>query len=255
MKVLIVDDERIVLATETSAIKRVLPDAKIESFQKATDAIEYAKMNIVDIAFLDINIRDISGLELAKELQKCNPKINIIFCTGYTEYSLDAHDLYCSAYLMKPLSDEKILKALEKLRYPTSGKIERFKVCCFGNFEVLIDGVPIRFRNQKTKELFAFLVDRHGATVSTKEIMVALYEDNNKESYIRNLRADLKNTLETLGVSEILVHSGGKVGVNVKKIDCDYYDYLDGQKELFRGEYMSQYSFAEQTLGGLLNTK
>lgn len=223
MKILIVDDERIVLATETAAIKRLLPNAKVESFQKSMEAIEYAKNNTIDIAFLDINIRDIGGLELAKQLQKYNPIINIIFCTGYTEYSLDALELYCSAYLVKPLSDEKIQKALEKLRYPISDKIERLKVRCFGNFEVLIDEKPIRFRNQKTKELFAFLVDRYGATVSTKEIMVALYEVDNKESFIRNLRADLKNTFESLGISEILVNSGGKVGVNVKKLDCDYF--------------------------------
>lgn len=223
MKILIVDDERIVLATETAAIKRLLPNAKVESFQKSMEAIEYAKNNTIDIAFLDINIRDIGGLELAKQLQKYNPIINIIFCTGYTEYSLDALELYCSAYLVKPLSDEKIQKVLEKLRYPISDKIERLKVRCFGNFEVLIDEKPIRFRNQKTKELFAFLVDRYGATVSTKEIMVALYEVDNKESFIRNLRADLKNTFESLGISEILVNSGGKVGVNVKKLDCDYF--------------------------------
>lgn len=223
MKILIVDDEQIVLATETAAIKRLLPNAKVESFQKSMEAIEYAKNNTIDIAFLDINIRDIGGLELAKQLQKYNPIINIIFCTGYTEYSLDALELYCSAYLVKPLSDEKIQKALEKLRYPISDKIERLKVRCFGNFEVLIDEKPIRFRNQKTKELFAFLVDRYGATVSTKEIMVALYEVDNKESFIRNLRADLKNTFESLGISEILVNSGGKVGVNVKKLDCDYF--------------------------------
>lgn len=253
MNVVVVDDERLVLTAETSAIKRVLPDADVQSFQKSRDAVQYAKDNKIDIAFLDINIKGVTGLQLAEKLQAYNPNINIIFCTGYSEYSLEAHDLYCSAYLMKPVTDEKLIKALENLRHPLSKKLKGLRVQCFGNFEVYMNGEPIKFKNKKTKELFAYLIDRHGATASTKEIMTALYEENDKESYIRNLRADLNHTFDELGLSKALVHSGGDVGVNIEKIDCDYYDYLDGNKSLFRGEYMSQYSFVEKTLGWLMS--
>ena len=255
MNVIVVDDERIVLSAETAAVKRGLPDAEVYSFQKANEAISLAEEITVDIAFLDINIKGVTGIELAKKLQKFNPKINIVFCTGYSEYSLDAHELYCSAYLMKPITDEKLKKALENLRYPVSEKIKGLKVKCFGNFEAYIDGTPIKFKHKKTKELFAYLIDRCGATISTKEMMTVLYEDASKESYIRNLRSDLYNTFEQLSISEALIRSGGDIGVNVKIIDCDYYDYLDGNKALFHGEYMSQYSFTEETLGWLINNK
>lgn len=254
MNVLVVDDERIVLNAETMAIKRALPEANVYSFQKASEAEDFVKDNSVDIAFLDINIKGITGIKLAEKLQENYPKINIIFCTGYAEYSLEAHDLYCSAYLMKPITDEKITKALENLRHPLSKKIEGLRVRCFGNFEVDNYGEPIKFKYKKTKELFAYLIDRRGATVSTKEMMVILYENDagNKESYIRNLRSDLKNTFENLGFSDALVRRGGDMGLNMEKIECDYYEYLDGHKELFRGEYMTQYSFAEYTLGILM---
>lgn len=251
MNVLVADDERIVLSAEVSAIKRVLPDANVFSFQKATEAADFAKDKSIDIAFLDININGLTGLKLAEKLKYYNPKVNIIFCTGYSEYSLEAHDLFCSAYLMKPVTDEKLKKALANLRYPLSTKIEGFRVQCFGNFEVYKDGVPIKFKHKMTKELFAYLIDRRGATVSTKEMATVFYEDDNKESNIRNLRADLNNTFEQLGLSNALLRSGGDVGVNAKIIDCDYYDYLNGRKDLFRGEYMSQYSFSEETLGWL----
>lgn len=254
MNVIVVDDERIILEAQTIAIKRALSRANVVAFQKAKEAIEYAEGNLVDIAFLDINIKGITGLQLAKKLQEYNPRINIIFCTGYSEYSLEAHDLYCSAYLMKPITDEKLKTALSKLRYPVTDKIEGFKVKCFGNFEAFANDKPISFKNKKTKELLAFLIDRRGATVSTEDIMIALYEDSGKESYIRNLRAELRTTLESLGLGEVLVRSGRNIGINAEKIDCDYYDYLDGQKELFHGEYMSQYSFAEETMGRLINS-
>ena len=255
MNVIVVDDERIVLSAETVVVKRALPDAEVYSFQKVNDVLEFAEKNSVSIAFLDINIKGITGVQLAQKLQEYNPKINIIFCTGYSEYSLDAHDLYCSAYLMKPINDEKLKKALDNLRYPLPEMTKDLRVKCFGNFEVYKDGVPVKFKHKRTKELFAYLIDRYGATVSTKEMAAALYEDTNKESNIRNLRSDLNNTFEHLGISDLLVHSGGDVGVNVEKIDCDYYDYLDGKKELFHGEYMSQYSFAEGKIAWLMNEK
>lgn len=255
MNVIVVDDERIVLAAETAAVKRGLPDADVYSFQKANEAITFAEETKIDIAFLDINIKGITGIELAKKLQKTNPKINVVFCTGYSEYSLDAHELYCSAYLMKPITDEKLNKALDNLRYPVSRKIKGLKVKCFGNFEAYIDGSPIKFKHKKTKELFAYLIDRCGATVSTKEMMTVLYEEGSKESYVRNLRSDLNNTFVSLSIGDVLVRNGGDIGVNEKIIDCDYYDYLDGNKSLFHGEYMSQYSFTEETLGWLLNNQ
>lgn len=251
MNVIVVDDERLVLNAEVSAINRVIPEAKVRAFQKYRDALEYAEESHIDIAFLDINIKGITGLQLAKDLKEINPKVNIIFCTGYSEYSLEAHDLYCSAYLMKPVTDEKLLKALDNLRYPMSKKIEGLRVVCFGNFEVYKDGVPVKFHHKKTKELFAYIIDRHGATVSTREMMSVLY-DTDKESYIRNLRSDLQKTFEKLGFGEALTRNGGNIGVNVDKIDCDYYSYLDGNKTLFHGEYMTQYSFAEATHGWLL---
>lgn len=255
MNVIVVDDERLILDAETSSVKRALPNAVVSSFQTVKDAIDYAQNNKIDIAFLDINIKGVTGLELAKKLQEFNPRLNVIFCTGYSEYSLEALDLYCSAYLLKPVTEEKIRKALRNLRYPITNKINGFKVRCFGNFEVYKDDVPIKFKNRKTKELFAYLIDRKGSTVSTKDIMVALYEDDNKESYIRNLRADLNNTLESLSLSNVLIKNGSNIGINTELIDCDYYDYLAGKKELFNGEYMSQFDFAEATLSWLENNE
>lgn len=252
MKIVVVDDERIVLAAENSAIKRVIPEADVYCFQSYKEANEFAENNKVDIAFLDINIKGVSGIELAKKMQTYNSKVNIIFCTGYSEYSLDALELYCSAYLMKPITDDKLKKALENLRYPLSKKIDGLFVQCFGNFEVYKDGAPVKFKHKKTKELFAYLIDRRGATVSTKEMTTALYEDDERESYVRNLRADLNNTFDMLGLSEVLTRSGGDIGVNMEIIECDYFNYLHGDKQLFLGEYMSQYSFAEKTFGWLM---
>lgn len=251
MNIIVVDDERIILETETLAIKRVIQNATINSFLVASEAIDYATSNKVDIAFIDINMRGITGLELAKTLQNTNAKINIIFCTGYSEYSLDAHEIFCSAYLMKPITDEKIKRAVDNLRHPIAQK-EGLVAKCFGNFEIFYEGTPIKFKQKKTKELLAYLIDRNGATVSTKEIITVLYEEDGRDSFIRNLRSDLASTFKNLGIQDAIVKDGNNIGVNPKKITCDYYEYLNGNKNLFKGEYMSQYSFSENTLGWLI---
>lgn len=252
MRIIVVDDERIILQMEASMVQNLLPEAQVEMFSDVEECLEYASNNYIDIAFLDINLEAGNGLELAKQLQKSYPKINIIFCTGYSEYSLDALELYCSAYLMKPISEDGLKNALLKLRYPVSEKIENFCVNCFGNFEILYKNKPVRFKYAKTKEMFAYLIDRKGAVLSVKEIMSAISEADYKESYFRNMKADLINTFRLLGIEQALVQDKGKIGINREKINCDYFDYLNGDKGKFHGEYMSQYSFGEATLANMI---
>lgn len=121
---------------------------------------------------------------------------------------------------------------------------------CFGNFNVLCDSETVAFKYKKTRELLAYLTDRNGVDVTTREIMAAIFEDN-KSSYFGNIRLDLLDTFKALGVPEVIAYSYGRMRVERDKVSCDYFDYLDGKNNLFHGEYMSQYSFAEITCGAL----
>lgn len=248
MNVVVVDDEKIIMEMEADMVKSLLPNATVEMFTNMESTLDYARDGRIDIAFLDINLEAGNGIELAKKLQEYNPEMNIIFCTGYSEYSLDALNLYCSGYLMKPITEESLRQALKKLRYPVSEKVPHLYVKCFGNFEALYEDKPIKFKYGKTKEMLAYMIDRGGAVVSIKEIMAAIFEDDSKESYVRNIKADLINTFQLLGIEQVLQQERGKIGVRKELISCDYYDYLDGKKEKFHGEYMSQFSFGEATL-------
>ena len=250
MNVLLVDDELPALRELADAVSAVLPDAAIHRFSKASEAMEHAETTRVDIAFLDINMRFIDGITMAKKLLEIYPACNIIFCTGYTEYALDAFDTYCSGYLLKPISPEKIRTALEHLRHPLPAQKHRVELRCFGNFDVLCDGKPVAFKYKKTRELLAYLTDRNGTEATTREIMAAIFEEN-KASYFSNIRLDLLDTLEALGVSEVVRSAYGRMRIVREQVDCDYYDYLAGKNAAFRGEYMTQYSFAEATCAAL----
>jgi two-component SAPR family response regulator len=151
---------------------------------------------------------------------------------------------------MKPITPEKIKHELENLRRPIFEK-KRLKVQAFGNFEVYIDGKPLAFKYRRTKELFAYLIDRVGAMCTVGEIIGILFEDEGgREDYFQKLRRDLLSTLEDVGCASVIAHKRGMLGVVVTELQCDYYDYLNKKKDLatvYFGEYMSQYSFAEYT--------
>jgi two-component SAPR family response regulator len=131
-------------------------------------------------------------------------------------------------------------------------------VKCFGNFEVYAQGKPMTFKRSKTKELFAFLVDRNGAGVTVAEIGVMLWENNEdqkNQNYIHQLFRDLRQSLEAVGAEEVFERNRYFYSVNPLKIDCDYYTYLKTGRPEFLGEYMSQYSWAEGTCGLLWKRK
>ena len=118
MKIIAVDDEKIALDALSSAIRAVVAEDEVISFRYPEDAVEYVKDNPCDIAFLDIEMAGMSGVELAEELKKYNSEINIVFCTGYGNYRDKAFELHASGYLMKPITPEKVKRELENLRRP-----------------------------------------------------------------------------------------------------------------------------------------
>lgn len=116
--VIMVDDEKIILNGGIPILKSVLKDANIESFTKPSEAIEYAKHNKVDLAFLDIEMGKTSGLDVCRELLECNPKTNVIYLTAYADYALDAWNTGASGFMTKPLTADGVKEQLKKLRYP-----------------------------------------------------------------------------------------------------------------------------------------
>ena len=123
--VIIVDDEKIILKGGIPIIKSVIPNAEVTGFTKPSDAVQYAKENKVDLAFLDIEMGMTSGLDVCQDLLDCNPKTNVIYLTAYMEYSFDAWKTGASGFMLKPLTADGISEQLSRLRYPfLLGEIE-----------------------------------------------------------------------------------------------------------------------------------
>ena len=257
MNILAVDDERIQLEDLEEVIKEAIPDAVVASFRKPKEALDYAKHlktkdSCVYLAFLDVEMSSMNGLELAKELKIIYEKTNIVFVTGYSQYAVDAFSVTASDYIMKPVSKDGILKAMERLRYPITKKDKRLRVQCFGNFDVFIDEKPVHFPRKKAKEVFAYLVSKNGARCSNNEIIAAIWENKydteSLKSQFRQIVADLNFTLKTAGLNDILIKERGHLAVATDKFMCDMYDYLKTKNNSInniKGKFMVQYSWAE----------
>ncbi len=122
--VIIVDDDMIILKGSIPIIKSVIPNAEVTGFTKPSDAVQYAKENKVDLAFLDIEMGMTSGLELCSTLLEINPRTNVVFVTAYSNYSLDAWRTRAVGFILKPITAESVSEMVKRLRYPLKGVIE-----------------------------------------------------------------------------------------------------------------------------------
>ena len=259
MNILAVDDEHLSLRMLENAIREAVAGAKLYLCDDPALALQTAQSVALDVAFLDIHMAGMTGIELAHRLKAIHPHINIIFATGFAEHMAEGFSLHASGYLLKPVSTDAVRREMADLRHPIDwDQKKRVQVRTFGNFEVFCDDVPVKFERKQAKEILAYLVDKRGTSVSYAELASVLFEDEDYDrTHQKNLQvyvASLVKTLHALGETDLILKSRQGILVNTAKIDCDLYRFLDGDARAvnaFTGQYMSAYSWAEFTVGYL----
>jgi two-component SAPR family response regulator len=245
-----VDDEALMLGALVAAIEASPDIAEVARFSNCEVALDFVRKNPIDIAFLDINMRGIGGLGLAEKLLELQPRCKIVFCTGYKEYAVSAFQLHVSGYLMKPITPEAVQKEIDHIKGVKATE-KLLTIQCFGNFEVFHNGEILPFKRKKAKEFLAVLIDRNGAGMTAKQICAILFPDDTDDTknaaYLRQLVLDLKNTLKTVRAEDVLRHDTPYYRIDTNLVRCDYLSFLETGKPQFYGEYMTQYSWAEET--------
>ena len=102
MNIIAVDDEALALGYMLKILKEAAPGSRFKGFEDPFAALDYLRENPVDIAFLDIEMYGLNGIELAKRFKEAAPSVKIIFSTGFPDYALDAFSVHASGYLLKP---------------------------------------------------------------------------------------------------------------------------------------------------------
>ena len=260
MLIFAIDDEPIALTVLHKAIAEAVPEASVMDFPLGADALEAIRARGLrpDVMFSDIRMPGLDGLALATQVRAASPATRLVFVTAYSEYAFDAIQVRTSGYVMKPVDTDAIREEMAHIRSARMEMPGGLWVRCFGSFEVFWNQKPLLFRRRQTLELFAFLIDREGGVCTSEEIVARLWEGETNiaaaKDRLRHLVGDLRNTLASIGMEDLLVRRSGRLAILRDRVDGDLYRMEDGDMEAvnaFTGEYMTQYSWAELTNGQL----
>lgn len=237
----------------TCRLLRQIPDLKeVLGFSHAPEALKWTQTHPTDLAVLDVVLPDADGIALARCLREQNPTVSIVFLTAHREYAYDAMSVHPGAYLLKPVDAPGLAReiACALAHRPVCGPIPVF-AHTFGDFQLLVDGVPVVFTSARAMELLALLIDQQGQCISRAEIFSILFELEQYtrpcQKYLDVIIRRLRKTLTEYGIGNILCMNRNGLRICPEKIDCDLYRFLAGEPEAvraFRGEYLSSYAWA-----------
>ena len=258
LRTIMVDDE--LWSMEAFAAECRSNDIELKGeFDNSLDALSFVEKNRIDLAFLDVKMPYMDGIDLGRRLKEINPDMIVIFISSHEEYLKQAMvDLKADYFLLKPYNSTDVENVIERARCLSARLRKRVAVRTFGDFDIFVDDTLLEFKNQKAKELFAICIDNEGGEVTMKKVIERLWEGRNYDDKVKRLYRKavfcLNSVFKHYGVEYIFNNNRGSCHVNRNEIICDYYEVLDGKnikETLFDGRYMTNYSWSEETCGKL----
>lgn len=252
MQIIYVDDEKPAISNFRLTVENFPEIKELHTFQSGEEALEFVKNHTVDVAFLDMEMPGIHGLELAKALKNHDNEIRVVFVTAFGHYALDAFGVDATGYLLKPYTAGDIRKELAKCTYKHLPS-HRLVVQTIPTFSVTVNGLPLQISGSKPREMLALLIDRGESGFTMSEAIACLWPeraaDVNTQSLCRMTWKRLADTLENVGVGDVLIKGENRRYIRTDEIDCDLYRILNGDKlaaRKYNGEYLSEYEWAEE---------
>ena len=232
---------------------------KVEhAFQRPEEAILYMKNRRVDLAVIDTELKEMDGIDLGYCLREINPDLVLVYTSSSEENAMNALKLRAAAYLLKPLNQDELRYAVDSAVLLARRRQKRVYARTFGYFDLFVNGRAVMFKSAKAKELLALLIDRRGGTLTTDQIISVLWEDRPNDESTQNLCSKITKTLQKeldeYGIGDILIQKRGVRSIDVERIDCDMFELMKGNNDAencFLGDYMIEYSWAEDRLSAL----
>lgn len=250
MNIIAVDDEPLALASLLKQLVAVFPEHSVRGFPSPSEALEAMRDTPADIAFLDVQMAGLNGLQLGMLFKKVNPPINIIFVTAYAEYALDAIRMRASGYILKPATQEALREEVKNLRMPGPAT-HRVVVRTFGTFDVRVDGHSLHFARSKSRELFAILIHKGGTGICNAEACALLWPHKeynfSLQRQFQTVLVEMCKSLTNSNAMNVLVRRRNFLAVETSEVNCDLYRMMQGDMQAlnaFRGEYMAGYAWA-----------
>ncbi len=260
MKTIIVDDEPLLARQLEEGCRNLSEVEVVGSFRNPKRALEYAEENRVEFAFLEVEMPEMNGLELGKRLKEIYPEIVLIYVTSYSNYIVDALKMKADYCIMKPVKEYDIVDATQRAELLSRRQKKNVTVHMLGRFDVFLNEQVIYFNNAKSKELLALCMDRCGGSVSMEEAIDKLWPERTYDEKVKKLYRkavmSLRRTLKEKEINNLFATKRGVCYISKREVECDYFSYLEDpekNRELFKGEYLFDYSWGEETLANLMN--
>lgn len=232
MKAVLIDDEYYALQGLKLRLDEVCGIDVVGMFTNGRQALEKITELQPDIVFLDIEMPNISGVDLFPQIKEIAKEAKIVFTTAYAQYAVEAFELNALDYLIKPVEKERILKTLERLK---AGKRsvqiheeKRITINCFRKMSLKVDGKEINYNlRKKSEELLAYLICHNGQFTAKEKIMEALWPEADKEKAANNLYVAFYNLKrpDFGGLADSIESARGKMRIRVEQIKCDVFEF------------------------------
>lgn len=259
MRAILVDDEPLMLKSFLRYSAGIPEINVIAQFENPESALAFARENQFELALLDIKMPQMNGIDLAVKLREIYPKLLVVFISAYDEYVRDSNAIGGDDYIVKPYKRETIKLMAERMELLSKRLQKDIFLQMFGRFTILKDGVPLKLQG-KTKEILALIASQRGKEISNESIYTTIWEgreySNEQMKTYYNALARLKHFLADNGMEELLLSTQHGQLLNTELCDCDYYEWLDknfDRHHRFEGEFLSEYSWAEEILANLLD--
>lgn len=238
IKAVLVDDEKPALRVLEHLLK-AYPEISIAGMYtnplKAIDEIGRLKPEAV---FLDINMPQLRGIDAASMILDLSPGTDIVFVTAYDQYAVEAFELNALDYLLKPTTQDRLKKTMERLMkkkpaFRDNGARKLF-IKCMGRFQVAWENrEPIKWRAEKTRELFAFLLHNHGRDIPKEVLLDKLWTEYDPERAIRQLYNGIyhiRKALEEYGIDRSLISIDSNYHLKLGPVDYDIWRFFELEK-------------------------
>lgn len=256
MRSIIIEKDHEVLRYLESVVVDTKEIEVIGNFSQGEEALNFARQQHVQGAILDMDGLGPAGLELVRGLKHIYKDMVILLLVGMDSFSFDILKAGADHYLPKPYTVRELEGALECMRLLAQRQDKQVKIRTFGRFDVFVNDKTVLFTNAKAKELLALCVDHRGGMVTLEEAIDKLWENRVYDSRVKNLYRKsvmyLKQFFRENVSDEIFFSVRGACNIDKSKIQCDFYDLMEGKEkairewEVFRS-YLAEYSWAEET--------
>ena len=275
IQVILIDAERPALRLLEHHLSKHGDVRVVGQYTEPLAALETIRVQQPQLVFLDISMPRLSGLEAAVRIQADSPDTGIVFVTAHEQFAVRAFELNAADYLVKPVSAERLALTLNRLRQRLSCQVRhkdldkpaerQLHIRCLGRFAVGFDQHDaIKWRSEKIRELFAFLLHSRGKGLSKDIILEQLWPGDNPDKSIRQLYNGIYHIRRTLGAYQIdraLICIGDQYDLRLGPVLYDVEQFtrlesaayagdlaaLERMDQLYRDEYLAgeRYPWAE----------